>query len=190
MGNSDKLLIEQTLKKLKVLTKFSDDKSSALLETIASNLKELPEIKKYINENNKDNESKIFFEMGKYLKYSRYKKCKFVKHSYDSDNYFYMLFSGNIAKIDIIYTKSYLTLKEYLNHLIKLRGKKKNKNKNKKKAKEKEEQKIIDFVKEDDRDGEWETVKNKKEDNQQKKEQRQQDLEKTEKIYNDYLDHF
>ena len=84
-------------------------------------MKELPEIKKYINENNKDNESKIFFEMGKYLKYSRYKKCKFVKHSYDSDNYFYMLFSGNIAKIDIIYTKSYLTFKEYLKHLIKLK---------------------------------------------------------------------
>ena len=121
MENSDKLLIEQTLKKLKVLTKFSDDKSSALSETIASNLKELPEIKKYINENNKDNESKIFFEMGKYLKYSRYKKCKFVKHSYDSDNYFYMLFSGNVAKIDIIYTKSYLTFKEYLKHLIKLK---------------------------------------------------------------------
>ena len=38
-----------------------------------------------------------------------------------------------------------------------------------KKAKEKEEQKIIDFVQEDDRDGEWETVKNKKEENQQKK---------------------
>ena len=60
MENSDKLLIEQTLKKLKVLTKFSDDKSSALSETIASNLKELPEIKKYINENIKIMNQKYF----------------------------------------------------------------------------------------------------------------------------------
>ena len=42
----------------------------------------------------------------------------------------------------------------------------------------------------DDRDGTWETVGTKKEENKQKKEQRQQDLEKKEKIYNDYLNHF
>ena len=73
---------------------------------------------------------------------------------------------------------------------MKLRGKKKNKNKNKKKIKEKKEEKIIDFVVDDDRDGGWETITNKKEDNKKKQEKRQEDLEKTKKIYNDYLSHF
>ena len=121
MENSSKYLIARTLKKLKDLTNWSEEKTTTLSETIASNLKKLPEIKKYINENNKDNETKIFFEMGRYLKYSRYKKGQFIKHSYDSDNFFYMIFSGSIAKIDIKYTRSYLTFKEYLIHLIKLK---------------------------------------------------------------------
>ena len=121
MLNSDQYLIVRTLKKLKALTNFSSDKSTALSQTIASNLEILPELKHYINENNKENESKIFYEIGKYLKYSKYKKGKFIRHSYDSDNFFYMLFSGNIAKIDIKYTRTYISFKEYLSHLIKLK---------------------------------------------------------------------
>ena len=48
----------------------------------------------------------------------------------------------------------------------------------------------MDFVVEDDRDGGWETVTNKKQDNEQKKRERQEEIEKQEKIYNDYLNHF
>ena len=81
----------------------------------------MPEIKQYINENNKENESKIFFELAKYLKYNRYKKGNFIKHTYDSDNFFYMIFSGNIAKIDIKYIRTYFTFEDYLKHLIKLK---------------------------------------------------------------------
>ena len=121
MDNNKKILITQTLKNLKELINFSEIKSTALSETIASNLKKIPEIKRYINENNKEIESKIFFELGKYLKYNRYKKGNFIKHIYESDNFFYMIFSGNIAKIDIKYTRTYITFKEYLKHLIKLK---------------------------------------------------------------------
>lgn len=121
MESSSKNLIARTLKKLKELTNWSEEKTITLSETIALNLKKLPELKHYINENNKENESKIYCEMGRYLKYSRYKKGQFIKHSYDSDNFFYMIFSGSIAKIDIKYTRSYLTFKEYLIHLIKLK---------------------------------------------------------------------
>ena len=121
MESSSKNLIARTLKKLKELTNWSEEKTITLSETIALNLKKLPELKHYINENNKENESKIYFEMGRYLKYSRYKKGQFIKHSYDSDNFFYMIFAGSIAKIDIKYTRSYLTFKEYLIHLIKLK---------------------------------------------------------------------
>ena len=111
----------RTLKNLKELINFSEIKSTSLSETIASNLKKIPEIKQYINENNKENESKIFFELGKYLKYNRYKKGNFIKRTYESDKFFYMIFSGNIAKIDIKYTRTYITFKEYLKHLIKLK---------------------------------------------------------------------
>ena len=118
---SDQYSIAQMSKILKELTTWSEIKSSTLSETIASNLKKLPELKRYVNENNKDNESKIFFELGKYLKYSKYQKGQFIKHCYDSDNFFFMIFSGNIAKIDIKYNRVYLTFKEYLKHLIKLK---------------------------------------------------------------------
>ena len=121
MENSNINLINQSLKKLKELTTWSEEKSSSLSETIATCLKKLPELRQYINENDKEKESKIFFEIGKYLKYSRYRKGKFIKHSYDADNFFYMIFSGSIAKIDIKYIRTYLTFKEYLSHLIKLK---------------------------------------------------------------------
>ena len=72
----------------------------------------------------------------------------------------------------------------------KLKGKK-NKNKNKKKNKEKkEEPKEINFVVDDDRDGGWETVTNKKEISQKQRQDRQDEIEKREKIYNNYLEHF
>ena len=121
MNNSKTILITKTLKNLKELINWSPIKSTALSESIAANLKNIPEIKNYINESNKENESKIFFELGKYLKYNRYKKGNFIKHTYESDNFFYMIFSGNVAKIDIKYTRIYLTFKNYLKHLIKLR---------------------------------------------------------------------
>ena len=70
-------------------------------------MKKLPELRQYINENDKEKESKIFFEIGKYLKYSRHIKGKLIKHFYDADNFFYMIFSGNIAKIDIKYIWTY-----------------------------------------------------------------------------------
>ena len=121
MSNSNKNLISRRLKNLKELINSSEKKSTALSETIASNLKKIPEIKQYINENNKENESKIFFELAKYLKYNRYKKGNFIKHTYESDNFFYMIFSGNIAKIDIKYIRTYFTFEDYLKHLIKLK---------------------------------------------------------------------
>ena len=121
MEQSNPYLIEKILKKLKELTKFKEEKTSLLSESIAHNLKKLCEMKNYINENIPDNESKIFFEIGKYLKYCKYQKGQFIKHSYDLDNFFYIIFSGDIAKIDIKYNRLYLSFKEYLTHLIKLR---------------------------------------------------------------------
>ena len=74
---------------------------------------------------------------------------------------------------------------------IKTNKKKKNKNKNKNKDKKinNEEKKNLDFVIDDDRDGEWETVGDKKE-NSQTKGNFEEEKKKTEKYYNDYLDKF
>ena len=72
---------------------------------------------------------------------------------------------------------------------IKTNKKKKNKNKNKEKKINNEEKKNLDFVIDDDRDGEWETVGDKKE-NSQAKGNFEEEKKKTEKYYNDYLDKF
>ena len=121
MERSSPYLIETIFKKLRDLTKFPEEKTSLLSESISLYLQNLIELKNYVNENNPENESKIFFEIGKHLKYSKYQKGQFIKHCYDPDNFFYMIFSGNVAKIDIKYNRLYLSFKEYLIHLIKLR---------------------------------------------------------------------
>ena len=121
MNHSNPDLLEKIIKKLKILTFYKVEKTKLLSETIAKYLKILPELKNYVNENIPEKESKIFFELGKYLQYHKYKKGKFIKHSYDLDNFFYMVLSGKVAKIDIKYCRVYLSFKEYLKHLIKLK---------------------------------------------------------------------
>ena len=113
--------IEKVIKKLKKLVNCKIEKPKLLSELISRNLQIFPEIRNYINENIKDNESKLFFELGKNLKYSKYQKGQFIKHPYDTDDYFYMIFSGDVAKIDIKYNRLYISFKDYLNHLIKLK---------------------------------------------------------------------
>ena len=121
MNHTNPDLLEKIIKKLKILTFYKVEKTKLLAETIAKYLKILPELKNYVNENIPENESKIFFELGKYLQYHKYKKGKCIKHSYDPDNLFYMVLSGKVAKIDIKYCRVYLSFKEYLKHLIKLK---------------------------------------------------------------------
>ena len=121
MKHSHPYLIESILKKLKVLTNYKEEKTKLLSESISLYLQKLTELKNYVNEDNLDNESKIFFEIGKYLKYAKYQKGQFIRHSYESDDYFYMIFTGDVAKIDIKYNRLYLSFREYLIHLIKLR---------------------------------------------------------------------
>ena len=121
MQQSNPYLLSKILKKLKILIIPKGEKTRLLSESISIYLQKIPELKRFINENNPENESKIFFEVAKYLKYAKYQKGQFIKHSYDLDNFFYMTFSGDIAKFDIKYNRLYLSFKEYLIHLIKLR---------------------------------------------------------------------
>ena len=67
--------------------------------------------------------------------------------------------------------------------------KKRNKNKNKDNTNIKKEEKNLDFVINDNRDGEWETVGEKKYD-KKVKDLKEEDKEKMEKYYNDYLNKF
>ena len=121
MEKSSAYLIDKLLKKLKDLTNYKEEKTKLLSESIALYLKKIPELANYINENIPDNESKVLFEVGKYLKYARYQKGQFIKHCYDTDDFFYMIFTGDVAKIDIKYNRLYVSFKEYLMHLIRLR---------------------------------------------------------------------
>ena len=121
MKHTSQHSIEKIIKKLKKFVNSKIEKPKLLSELISRHLQMFPEIRNYINENIRDNESKIFFELGKNLKYSKYQKGQFIKHPYDSDDYFYMIFSGDVAKIDIKYNRLYISFKDYLNHLIKLK---------------------------------------------------------------------
>ena len=98
-------------------------RSKVLAETISKILKNVPELVSYISDSNENefNQDKIFSEIGKYLLYKNYKKGDFIQHAYDTDNKFIISLEGNYAKIDIKYNRIYLTSKEYLSHLIKLR---------------------------------------------------------------------
>ena len=121
MKHTSQLSKEKIIKKLKKLVNCKIEKPKLLSELISRHLQMFPEIRNFINENIKDNESKIFFELAKNLQYSKYQKSQFIKHPYDSDDYFYMVFSGDVAKIDIKYNRLYISFKDYLNHLIKLK---------------------------------------------------------------------
>ena len=67
--------------------------------------------------------------------------------------------------------------------------KKRIKNKNKENKDLKKEERNLDFVINDNRDGEWETVGTKKS-NLKEKELKEEDKQKAEKYYNDYLNNF
>ena len=88
MQQSNPYLLSKILKKLKILIIPKGEKTRLLSESISVYLQKIPELKRFINENNPENESKIFFEVAKYLKYAKYQKGQFIKHSYDLDNFF------------------------------------------------------------------------------------------------------
>ena len=98
-------------------------RKKVLSDTISKILQNIPELASYISESNENtiNQDIIFFEISNHLLYQTYKKGDFIQRVYDTDNKFIISLVGTYAKIDIKYNRIYLTCKEYLSHLIKLK---------------------------------------------------------------------
>ena len=92
-------------------------------DVISKMLQNIPELVNYISDSsdNKLTLEKLFFEISSNLLYKTYKKGDFIQRVYDTDKLFIISLEGTYAKIDIKYNRIYLTCKEYLSYLIKLR---------------------------------------------------------------------
>ena len=94
---------EEIINKLKkVLFKSEEDREKELALKASSLLLQLPELVKYINEKNPVSNNEIFYDLGRYINYNRFPKGKIIQHIAQGDNnYFYMILTGNVAKIGI-----------------------------------------------------------------------------------------
>ena len=113
---------EEIVNKLKkVLFQSEEDREKELALKASSLLLQLPELVKYINEKNPVLNNEIFYDLGRYINYNRFPKGKIIQHIAQGDNnYFYMILTGNVAKIGIKYKKINMSCKEYILHLTKL----------------------------------------------------------------------
>ena len=113
---------EEIVNKLKkVLFQSEEDREKELALKASSLLLQLPELVKYINEKNPVSNNEIFYDLGRYINYNRFPKGKIIQHIAKGDNnYFYMILTGNVAKIGIKYKKINMSCKEYILHLTKL----------------------------------------------------------------------
>ena len=95
-------------------------RSKALSEKIGQSLESIPELEKFLDEKNKDLRKKLFAEIGRYIKFSKYEKGYTIKHLGEGDRFFYMTIYGKILKLNVVYKAIYATLKEYILYLAKL----------------------------------------------------------------------
>ena len=100
----------------------SQEKRSGLqVEFIYNELIKITPLIEYIQERNIEKTNQILFELSKYLEHKKFNKGSFIRQIYDNDNYFCIVFYGqNVAKLEIAYSRAYLTYKQYILYLLKL----------------------------------------------------------------------
>ena len=103
-----------------VLSSQIEERSKAIIEKMSLLLKQIPELEKYINENNPEIKNSIYNELGKYINYNKFHSGKILKRICEGDTFFYMILTGEVAKIGIKYKKLIITFKDYIMHLSKL----------------------------------------------------------------------
>ena len=111
---------EEIIFKIKEVLPQKGERTKTLAGKISSLLIQLPELVKYIDEKNPELNKDIFYDLGRYIDYHKFTKGKIIQHIAQSDNYFYMIVTGKVAKIGIKYKKSNMSFKEYILHLTKL----------------------------------------------------------------------
>ena len=76
----------------------------------------------YISLNNdKDESDKLLSELAWVIFHKKYKKNSLIKKTGEKNEYFYLLMSGKIQKVSLVFKKEKITLKEYLIYLLKMR---------------------------------------------------------------------
>ena len=103
-----------------VLSSQIEERSKAIIEKMSLLLKQIPELEKYINENNQELKDSIYYELGRYISYNKFHSGKILKRICEGDNFFYMILTGEISKIGIKYKKVIISFKDFILHLSKL----------------------------------------------------------------------
>jgi len=103
-----------------VLSSQIEERSKAIIEKMSLLLKQIPELEKYINEKNPELRDSIYYELGKYINYNKFHSGKILKRICEGDKFFYIILTGEIAKIGIKYKKLIITFKDFILHLSKL----------------------------------------------------------------------
>ena len=110
----------EIVSKIKGLMFHSGEKPKVLSEKMAALLKEIPYLQKYINEKDPEKNNDIFYDLGRFFNYHKYRQGQIIQRMCEGDNYFYMILTGKIAKIGIKYKKLTATIKEYILYISKL----------------------------------------------------------------------
>ena len=95
-------------------------RTNVILSKITSYLKTFKPFIDYLDEPNKNELDKILYKLSEKITYLELKKGSTIKQVGEEDFNFYILLKGKVAKLSIKYNKKFLTIKEYLNYLIKL----------------------------------------------------------------------
>ena len=83
-------------------------------------LKTLKPLIDYLDEPTNEELYNILYKLSENITYLELPKGSKLKKLEDEESNFYILLKGKVAELTIKYTKIFLTLKEYLQHLIKL----------------------------------------------------------------------
>ena len=83
-------------------------------------LKTLKPLIDYLDEPVNEELDKILYKLSENITYLELPKGSILKKLEDEESNFYILLKGKVAELTIKYSKIFLTLKEYLQHIIKL----------------------------------------------------------------------
>ena len=98
----------------------NDIRTKVLTEKIGQELEAIPELAKYLNEDDPNLKRTFFVEFGRYIKYNRYQRGETIQYIGEGDKRFYLIITGRILKLNIRYKNLYISLKDYITHLAKL----------------------------------------------------------------------
>ena len=115
MSNNKKIIL-----KIKEIIPQKGERTKVISEQISLLLTKIPELVKYINENDPQKNDDIFYDLGRYINYQKLIRGKILQRICEGDRYFYMIVTGEIAKVGIRYQKVTTTFKEYILYLTKL----------------------------------------------------------------------